>query len=144
MNLYQSNFLTISKQGDTMVQSWSDINLDVDTFKLELNNFKKLFEKVKPKNLVFDTKNCNLNIPEELNPWIGENILLPIFKKGIKNIFFTIPENIAVHFSILKSLEKAKAIIQPTYFSDLNEAIFHIKNKKNFPQTLKLPQFIAI
>lgn len=131
MNIYQSEFLNISKQGETLIQSWTEKSLDAENYKHELNNFMDLFYKVKPKELVLDIKKCSLIIPEELDGWMTQKVLIPINKKGIKKLAFTIAEDTAVHLSIATSLEKAKPIIQSSYFSDINEARFHSEHKKD-------------
>lgn len=112
MSIYQSEFLNISKQGETLIQSWTEKDLSVEDYKYELNNFMNLFYQVKPKELVMDIKKCRLIIPEALDGWMAEKVLVPINKKGIKKLAFTIADDMAVHSSIATSLEKAKPIIQ--------------------------------
>lgn len=122
MNIYQSEFLSIRKQDETLIQTWTDSNLDANNYQQELYKFMDLFYKIRPKKLVWDTKKCTLAIPAELDNWMGEKILIPIYKKGIRELIFTIPKDIAVHLSIVASLEKASEIIRPVYFADFNEA----------------------
>ena len=137
MTIYQSNFLNIYKEGEMLIQSWTEKVLDVEDFKNELYNFMDLFKKFKPKELVIDVKKCKLVIPEEIDVWMAENVLIPISKKGIKKLAFTIAENVAVHLAIATSLDKAKPIIQSIYFSDLEGAVSHAEHVKN----MKSPNF---
>ena len=130
MNIYQSEYLNISHQGETLIQSWTDKNLKVEDYKHELSNFMDIFYQVKPKELVMDIKKCNLVIPEELDGWMAEKALIPISKKGIKKLALTVADDIAVHLSIVASLEKAKPILQSAYFSCLNEVSHQSKNRK--------------
>jgi DNA-binding CsgD family transcriptional regulator len=125
MNIYKSNFLSIRKEDETLIQTWTDNKLDATDYQQELYNFMDLFYKIRPKKLLWDTKRCTLAIPAELDNWMGEKILIPIYKKGIRELIFTIPEDIAVHLSIVASLEKASEIIRPIYFLDFNEATLY-------------------
>lgn len=130
MRIYQSEFLNIFKEGDTIIQSWTEKLLDIDNYKHELTNFMVFFYKFKPKEVLVDVKKCRLVIPEELDGWMVEKILMPISQKGVKNLAFTIAEDSAVHLAIAASLDKAKPIIQSTYFSDLDSARSHFRLKK--------------
>lgn len=130
MTIYQSKFLTIYKEGEMLIQSWTERCLDVENFKHELSNFMDLFYKFRPKELIIDVKKCRLIIPEELYGWMAEKLLIPISKKGIKKLVFTIAEDTAVHLAIVVSLDKAKPIIQSLYFSDLDEARLHTEHVK--------------
>jgi DNA-binding CsgD family transcriptional regulator len=134
MNIYQSEFLIIAKEGDTLIQSWTDKHLDVNDFKLELIRFMTFFHKLKPKEVLVDVKKCRLVIPKTLDSWMAETVLILISKKGIKNLAFTIAEDSAVHLAIATSLDKAKPIIQSTYFSDLERARSHFKKKEQTRQ----------
>lgn len=131
MNIYQSKFLNISKEGNAIIQSWTDQLLEVDDYKQELMNFMTLFYKFKPKEVLIDVKKCRLIIPKSLDDWMAEMILIPMSKKGIKNLAFTIAQDSAVHLAIATSLDKAKPIMQSSYFSDLDSARSHFKIKKN-------------
>ena len=137
MTIYQSKFLTIFKERDTMTQSWTEALLDVEDYKSELCKFMNFFYKFRPKELIIDVKKCKLVIPETLDTWMAEHVLIPISKKGIKKLAFTIAENSAVHLAIATSLDKAKPIIQSSYFSNLDEAKSHFKLKKD----VKPPKF---
>lgn len=130
MNIYQSEFLNIFKEGDTIIQSWTDKLLEVDNYKRELINFMALFHKFKPKEVLIDVKKCRLVIPETLDDWMAEMVLIPMSKKGIKNLAFTVAADSAVHLAIATSLDKAKPIIQSSYFSDLDNARSYFKLKK--------------
>lgn len=135
MKIYQSDCLEIEKSGDTLVQKWSEKILDVEDYRREMSKFLELFNKVKPKSLLWDNKNCTLILPEALDDWMGENILVPIYKKGLKKLVFTIPERTAVHLSIIKSLKKADSILQSIYFFDRNEAEQYLAlNKNSLPE----------
>lgn len=131
MTIYQSQFLNIYKEGEMLIQSWTEKVLDVEDYKIELCNFMGLFHKLKPKEVVIDVKYCKLVIPEEIDGWMAENVLVPMSKKGIKKLVFTIAEDVAVHLAIAASLDKAKPIIQSLYFSDLEEARSHAEHVKN-------------
>lgn len=130
MNIYKSDFLNIRKEDDTLIQTWTDKNLDATDYQQELYNFMDLFHKVKPKKLVWDTKKCTLAIPAELDNWMGAHVLIPIYKKGIRELIFTVPEDTAVHLSIVSSLEKASEIIRPVYFLDFNGALSYPAHKQ--------------
>lgn len=130
MPIYQSEFLNIYKEGNTLIQRWTENLLDVEIYKHELCNFMTFFYKLKPKEIVIDVKKCRLIIPEALDSWMAENVLIPISKKGIKKLAFTIAEDAAVHLAIATSLDKAKPIIQSTYFSNLDEARAHSEHMK--------------
>ena len=130
MNIYQSAFLNVSKQNETLIQSWTKKNLSVDDYKRELKHFMNLFHKVKPKGLVLDIKECSLIIPKEIDQWMAEQILIPINKRGVKELAFTLADNTTVHRSIATSLEKAMPIIQSSYFSSLEEATHHTEQEK--------------
>ncbi len=131
MNIYQSEFLSIFKEGEMLIQSWSARVLDVEDYKRELCKFMDLFYKFKPRELVIDVKKCKLIVPEELDTWMAEKVLIPIRKKGIKKLAFTIAEDALVHTAIAASLDKAKPIIQSLYFSGLDEARSHSEHVKN-------------
>lgn len=122
MNIYQSEFSHISKQDNTLIQIWTDKTLGVEEYKSELNHFMNLFPQLKPQSLVMDIKKCQLIIPEEIDGWMAEQVLIPIHKKGIRKLAFTIAEDCGVHQSIAASLDKAKPIIQSSYYSGINEA----------------------
>lgn len=140
MNIYQSEFLNISKRDETLVQSWTEKLISVEDYKNELNHFMDLFYKVKPTRLVLDITKCRLEIPEEIEDWMVGNILIPINKRGIKKLAFTIADDTAAHFSIAARLEKAKPIIQSVYFSSLNEATHYSEYKKNTSTSPKPPK----
>ena len=131
MNIYQSDFLNIFKEGETIIQSWTEKLLKVDDYKNELINFMALFHQLKPTEVWVDIKKCKLVIPETLDGWMAEMVLIPMSKKGIKNLAFTISESAEVHLAIVRSLDKAKPIIQSSYFSDLESARSHFKLKKD-------------
>lgn len=137
MTIYQSKFLKIFKEGDTLIQSWTESLIKVEDFKYELCNFMNFFFKIRPKEVITDVKKCRLIIPEELDIWMAEKVLIPMSKKGIKKLAFTIAEDTAVHLAIATSLDKAKPIIQSTYFSDLDEARSHSEQTKD----VKPPKF---
>ena len=137
MTIYQTEFLSIYKEGEMLIQSWTAKVLDSENYKNELYNFMDLFYKLKPKAIVIDVKKCTFIIPEEINDWMAINVLVPISKKGIKKLVFTIAEEVAVHLAIVASLDKAKPIIQSVYFSDLEEAKSHSEQVKH----VKLPKF---
>jgi DNA-binding CsgD family transcriptional regulator len=139
MQIYQSNYLGIEKQGGILVQKWTDSALSVEDYKSELLAFLLLFNQTKPKALIWDNRNCNLIIPEELNEWMGAEILVPIYKKGLKKLILTVPEKTSVHLSIINSLEKAKSILQPYYFTDVNEAEFYARGSDSIRLTEKKP-----
>lgn len=130
MTIYQSEFLNIRQQGETLIQTWTEKKLSVDDYQFELSNFLQIFNKTKPKELIWDTKKCSFILPESLDTWMVEKILIPIHKQGIQKQSFTIPENIPVYLSIVESLEKAKPIIQSAYFSDINEALVSSETKE--------------
>lgn len=134
MNIYQSEFLTINKKGETLIQSWTEKDLNVEDYKHELNNFMDLFHVLKPKELLLDIKNCKLIIPEALDSWMAEKVLIPIHKKGIKKLDLTIADNTAVHLSIAESLEKAKPIVQSSYYSCLNEVYSKQQKSPSIPE----------
>ena len=129
MVLYQSEYLKIEQQQHLIIQSWTTKELHAEEYKTELYNFLQLFNKVKPKQLIWDNTNCNLLITAELSLWMGEAIITPLYKKGIKSLAFTIPENIPVYLSIINSLEPVKSLIQTVYFSDRKEAETKILSK---------------
>ncbi len=137
MNIYKSPYLRIDKQNDQLIQTWTDQNLSIFNYQKELINFIDLFHKVKPKKLVWDIKACKLIIPKELDEWFAEKVLLPIYKKGIRELIFTVSENIAVHRSIVQSLDKAKEMIQSVYLPNQNEAVSYAASKK-IPSTIPL------
>ena len=122
MELYQSAFLSIQQENDTLVQTWSEQQLDVEDYKRELGTFMELFRKAKPSKLVWDTRKCQLVIPQGIEAWMGERVLIPIYQKGIRELVFAIPESMPVHLSVVKSLEKAQQLVQARYFSDFDEA----------------------
>lgn len=130
--MYQSDFSQIIKQDNTLIQSWTEKNLSIEEYKSELSHFMEIFSKLKPTGLIMDITKCRLTIPEELDDWMTSQVLLPIHKKGIRDLAFTIANDNTVHQSIATSLEKAKPIIQSTYYTGLNEA-FHktTHNKKS-------------
>jgi len=128
MQLYQSEFLSIDKQGEILVQKWSKADLSIEKYKSELLTFLQILNHTKAKELVWDNENCNLLLPEALDEWMGSEILIPIYKKGLKKLILTVPEKNAVHLSIVTSLGKAKSILQPIYFNDLNEATFYAQS----------------
>lgn len=138
MDEYKSDYLQIDKVGNTLVQKWSDKPLTVDDYKTEMYNFLHFFKKVKPVGLLWDNRNCNLIIPEELHDWMEQEILIPIYQKGVKKLIFTIPEIVPVHLSIINSLEKAKSILHPIYFSDRNEAELYVTDRKKVDLEEKL------
>lgn len=127
MYIYQSEYLKIAKQGDLMVQQWTSAPLSIEDYKGELLSFLQLFQKVTPKDLLWDNKNCQLLIPEALDQWMGEEILIPIYKRGLKRLIMTVPEQTSVHLSIVKSLEKAVSILQPVYFWEKDEAESYLR-----------------
>jgi DNA-binding CsgD family transcriptional regulator len=127
MYIYQSDYLTIAKHDDLMVQQWTNATLSVDDYKRELLLFLHLFHKLKPKDLLWDNKSCNLHIPESLDQWMEVEVLVPIYKKGLKRLILTVPEQTSVHVSVVKSLEKAASLLRPIYFMDRDEAEFHAK-----------------
>ena len=131
MNIYQSEFLNISKEGNTIIQSWTESLLNLDDYKQELINFMSFFHKFKPKEVLIDVKKCRLVIPPTLDNWMAKMILIPMSKKGIKNLAFTIAEDSAVHLAIATCLNKAKPIIQSSYFSDLDSARSYFKMNKH-------------
>jgi DNA-binding CsgD family transcriptional regulator len=137
MTIYQSEFLNIYKEENTFIQSWTEKVLDVEDYKNELCKFMDLFYKFRPKEIIIDVKKCRLVIPEELDAWMADKVLIPISKKGIKKLSLTIAEEAVVHIAIATSLDKVKPIIQSSYFSDLDEARSHSEHKKN----VKLPKF---
>ena len=77
MELYQSAFLSIQQENDTLVQTWSEQQLDVEDYKRELGTFMELFRKAKPSKLVWDTRKCQLVIPHDIEAWMGEQVLIP-------------------------------------------------------------------
>ena len=128
--VYQSKFLVVYKKQDMFIQSWTEHLCDVEDYKEELMKFMSCFFKGKPKEIVVDVKKCQLVIPEAIEGWMAENVLIPISKKGIKKIAFTIAELSEVHIAIASSLDRAKPIIQSLYFADLEEAIAHSESVK--------------
>ncbi len=130
MTIYQSEFLNIIKTDDVFIQIWTENLLFVDDYKRELLTFMELLCQHRPKWVIVDVKKCRLVIPEELDAWMAEKILIPMSKKGIKKLAFTIAEDTAVHIAIVTSLDKAKPIIQSSYFADLNDATEHFQSIK--------------
>ena len=134
MHLYKSKYLKIDKQGDLMVQQWTSDLLSVEDYKDELCKFKELFYKIKPKQLLWDNKCCKLEIPDSLDGWMGKEILVPIYKSGLKEMVLTVPEHTAVHLSIAKSLDKGSSILRPIYFLEREEAEMYTTFQKSVPE----------
>ena len=130
MDIYKSDFLSIRKEDETLIQTWTDKDLNTTDYQQELRNFMDVFNKIRPKNLVWDTKKYKLALPSELDEWMGAEVLIPIYKKGIRELIFAIPEDTTVHLSIVESFEKACEIIRPVYFSNFNEAAFYTTHKQ--------------
>ena len=84
MTIYQSEFLNIIKTDDVFIQIWTENLLFVDDYKRELLTFMELLCQHRPKWVIVDVKKCRLVIPEELDAWMAEKILIPMSKKGIK------------------------------------------------------------
>lgn len=140
MNIYESEYIHIKKQGDTLVQQWTSRALGIDDFQREMSTFIDLFIRTKPKSLLWDNKNCNLTLPKELSNWMEKEILIPIYQKGVRKMAFTIPDDIAVHLSIINSLEKGQSLFQSSFFSTENEAnYFLVEGTKNRTSD-KLPE----
>lgn len=129
MQLYYSKFINISIEDDVLVQQWSDEKLTPEDFTKELCHFLAIYKQEKATNLLWDNYNCQLIIPESLNKWIEEDILTPIYQKGIRNMSFTIPQITTVHLSILKSLEKSKPMISQLFFAEKGDALSFLKNQ---------------
>lgn len=87
----------------------------------------EIFQQVRPNHLISDTKKCNFILPEKLDGWMAEQVLIPMSKQGIQELTFTIPENTPVHLSIASSFAKAQSILNTSYFSTIDEALFHHK-----------------
>jgi DNA-binding CsgD family transcriptional regulator len=135
MEVYQSDYLKIEKRGNVMVQQWSNALLSVQDYKVELYKFLDLFHKIKPQHLLWDNKDCKLALPESLDDWMGTEVLLPIYKRGLKRLILTVPEHTEVHLSIVKSLDKASSILQPIYFLQREEAdIYTNQCQKKLPE----------
>ncbi len=123
MNVYKSKFLSIQKQDNALVQTWTDARINSDEYRQELSCFMDVFRKHKPAQLLWDIKACTLEIPTSLDDWMGEHVLIPMYKKGIKNLSFTISDDLAVHRSIVTSLGKARQLIKSTYYANAQEAL---------------------
>jgi len=107
-------------------------------FKQELKNFLKLFLEFKPEKLLWDNRNFNFVISNELNQWIEKDILIPQYKNGLKKLAFIVTKDIYIQQTIIKSIESFKPYIKPHFFltelegiSFLNETHFEsIKNNE--------------
>lgn len=130
MELYTSEYLSIIQEDKTLIQKWTNKVLVAEDYKKELQNFRLIFDKVKPENLLWDTQACRLILPESLNEWTGDTILLPLYQKGIRQLIVNVPDDLSVHLSIIKTLDKARSILQPIYFSNYHEASNYAQQKE--------------
>lgn len=123
MELYTSDFLSIHKKGDTLVQRWSDKTLTHEKFTEELQHFLGVANQELPKSVVWLHENFTLNIPPDLYNWIENTITVQQYKRGIRKIAFTVAPEVRAHISVINSFSQVQSVFNPIFFGNETDAL---------------------
>jgi|GEM_PF-1433245 len=129
MEIYRSQFLSIDKNGESLVQEWSEKNLTPEIFKSELLNFSTISLEVKAKSALWLHHNFNFDIPKKLFEWIEQNINQVQYNAGMRRVAFTVSPDTQSHLSLIQSFNEVNSVFSPVYFTDVEEAKTFIKSK---------------
>jgi len=129
--IYTSDYISITREEDILIQEWTKIPLNTQIFQQELLNFLEVFKSERPESLLWLQENFDLEIPDEIYEWIEKCILEPQYKAGLRNLAFTVPKEQYAHLSIIESFNDVSSILQPNYFLSKEKALAFLKDKKS-------------
>lgn len=131
MELYKSEFLTISKQSNTLIQEWTNKELTPADFKNEVFTFLKLYQKYKPSSVLWVQDNFNLKINKKYISWIDKSISKCSHNIGIRKMAITIAKDNDAHIALVELLNASNSLIHPHYFKNIKAAENFLKTGVN-------------
>ncbi|MEN3322349.1 hypothetical protein VP395_01295 [Mariniflexile soesokkakense] len=131
MELYKSEFITIIKKDDTLIQEWTKKQLTTDIFTKEILVFLDFFERFKPTSVLWIQDNFNLKIENDYIGWVDKNIIKCDHKIGIRKIAITIAKDEEAHIALVKLLHASNSLIQPQYFRSISTAEKYLETGYN-------------
>ena len=64
--IYTSDYISITREEDILIQEWTKIPLNTQIFQQELLNFLEVFKRERPESLLWLQEDFDLEIPDEI------------------------------------------------------------------------------
>lgn len=139
MELYCSDYLSISKRGHTLIQKWSNKELSPEKFKEELQQFSDVAQKESPKSTLWLHENFKLNIPSSLYNWMEDSITSKQYHNGMRKIAFTVSPEVKSHISVINSFGQVQSVVNPMFFVNSEEALEFIESEETIGNLISPP-----
>lgn len=127
--LYNSNFLSIEKRGNSLVQKWNEQSLSPEDFQKEVYNFLEVYLKVKPSSVLWLQEDFSFHIPENLQKWVEDEILALQIRSTFKDIAFTISKDKIAHQKLLTLFDTIEEENMPKFFLNEKDALNYLTQK---------------
>ena len=126
MRVYEHSSLSIdfiSQDGYFIVKRTVSNDTDETEFKEVINNWRTTFEKYKPTKQLIDYSEYSFSISPELQQYINENLMKPLYKDGMRKVAFLLSRDLFAQLSIEKTMQKESGqLFEIKYFDDFDKA----------------------
>lgn len=138
MEVYKSDFFSITKKDTTLIQQWSDKRLSPEKFKEELSIFVKIAQQTTHKSHLWLHENFTLSIPPELYQWLEDSVTSVLYKNGLRKLAYTVSPDVKSHLSVVNSFNHVQSVVNPLFFVDRDEARNYIESQEKL-DTFSMP-----
>lgn len=114
INYIESKSLLLSK--------WKRANMTAAEFQKELLQCRDWCCNLRAKRTILNQENFNFVIPDDMYPWIEQEINLPGYKTGVEDFAFIVAKDSNAQLSVMQSFDKVDSIYAPKFFLDHDKA----------------------
>jgi len=132
--VHDTDFISIDyiESKSLLLSKWKCVDMTAEDFKRELQHCRDWCCGLKAKRTILNQENFKFVIPDEIFPWIEEEINLPGYKTGVEDFVFVLAKDSNAQLSVMKSFDKVDSIYAPEFFLNHDQAFDWItSNKKN-------------
>jgi hypothetical protein len=125
MEVYKSEYWSIfyEENLDLLTPVWneSSANMTGDLYKSEMENYAKLVEKHRPKQILIDCKAFFFTIDLSMQEWIDKTIFPRVLSVGVKYVAIVIPSELVANLSVQQAMEEENGTVFTTRYFDSRE-----------------------
>ena len=122
--VYNGKYLSIEHEEENclFIQSWKSTPNNIDTFKTEMLRYTEFYKKLRPKYTLWQQKEFELPIDDELKLWIEQYVNKPCLEYGNEKCAFVISDDLLIHLETMEVFEKTNSDINVKHFSSVTSA----------------------